>query len=257
VRPSSGAAERLLSDRLGAKRDQASARGRRYGPCARLSSATCTPTVRPRRSTSPGGGSPSAAVRGQAVRHAGRRAGARRNWTASLDGPWPTAPRRRLGRAAGSACCPISTPTSSWVSPGIACTGRGRRPRGGVTAWRQGPVIAGCAAAPYPPPRVLAPEPLNLGILAVPASAGGHRVSRQAAGGRPPGCGRGWARAGVASGLNAAGAVASPARSPGSAVPSRPGSRICGTAQREKTLNDCSRRSSLTEIGCGHQKVQN
>lgn len=102
--------------------------------------------------------------------------------------------------------------------------------RGGVTAWRHGPVIAGCAAAPYPPPRVLAPEPLKLGILVVPASAGGHRVSQQAAGGRPPGCGRGWARAGVASGLNAAGAAASPARSPGSAVPSRPGSRICGTA---------------------------
>jgi hypothetical protein len=54
--------------------------------------------------------------------------------------------------------------------------------RGGVTAWRHGPVIAGCAAAPYPPPRVLAPEPLKLGILAVPASAGGHRVSQQAAG---------------------------------------------------------------------------
>lgn len=102
--------------------------------------------------------------------------------------------------------------------------------RGGVTAWRHGPVIAGCAAAPYPPPRVLAPEPLKLGILVVPASAGGHRVSQQAAGGRPPGCGRGWARAGVASGLNAAGAAASPARSPGPAVPSRPGSRICGTA---------------------------
>ena len=102
--------------------------------------------------------------------------------------------------------------------------------RGGVTAWRHGPVIAGCAAAPYPPPRVLAPEPLKLGILVVPASAGGHRVSRQAAGGRAPGCGRGWARAGVASGLNAVGAAASPARSPGSAVPSRPGSRICGTA---------------------------
>ena len=54
----------------------------------------------------------------------------------------------------------------------------------------------------------------------VPAGSG-----RQA-----PGCGRGWARAGVASGLNAVGAAASPARSPGSAVPSRPGSRICGTA---------------------------
>jgi hypothetical protein len=40
----------------------------------------------------------------------------------------------------------------------------------------------------------------------------------------------GQAPAGVASGLNAAGAAAAPARSPGSAVPSAPGSPICGTA---------------------------
>lgn len=40
----------------------------------------------------------------------------------------------------------------------------------------------------------------------------------------------GQAPAGVASGLNAAGAAASPARSPGPAVPSPPGSPICGTA---------------------------
>jgi hypothetical protein len=44
------------------------------------------------------------------------------NWTASPDGPWPAAPRRRLGRTAGSACRPISMLTSSRVSPGLACT---------------------------------------------------------------------------------------------------------------------------------------
>jgi hypothetical protein len=69
--------------------------------------------------------------------------------------------------------------------------------RGGVTAWRHGPVIAGCAAAPDPPPRVLAPEPVKLGILVAPASAGVHGVSLQAAGGRPRGRARGWGRAGA------------------------------------------------------------
>jgi hypothetical protein len=67
--------------------------------------------------------------------------------------------------------------------------------RGGVTAWRHGPVIAGCAAAPDPPLRVLAPEPHELGILAVPAAACGHGKSLQAAGGRPGGRGQGWVRA--------------------------------------------------------------
>ena len=46
--------------------------------------------------------------------------------------------------------------------------------RGGVTAWRHGPVIAGCAAAPDPPPRVLAPEPVKPAIRGVRAAAGGH-----------------------------------------------------------------------------------
>jgi hypothetical protein len=63
-----------------------------------------------------------------------------------------------------------------------------------VTAWRHGPVISGCAAAPDPPPRVLAPEAVKLGILAVPAPAGGHGVSLQAAGGRPREQGRARAR---------------------------------------------------------------
>ena len=35
---------------------------------------------------------------------------------------------------------------------------------GGVTAWRHCPVIAGCVAAPDPPLRVLALEPVKFGI---------------------------------------------------------------------------------------------
>ena len=53
---------------------------------------------------------------------------------------------------------------------------------GGVTRWRQCPVIAGCAAAPDPPPRVPAPELLKPGILVVPAAPGVHRGRRPAAG---------------------------------------------------------------------------
>ena len=122
MRPSNGAAERLLADGLGAKRTRLPPRGRRYGPCAPSSRATCTPTIRLRRSTSPGGDSPSrrGPRPGCLARWPTRWSAS--NWTASLDGPWPVAPRRRLGRTPGSACCPISTPTASRVSPGIACT---------------------------------------------------------------------------------------------------------------------------------------
>ena len=110
--------------------------------------------------------------------------------------------------------------------------------RGGVTARRHGPVIAGCAAAPDPPPRVLAPEPLKLGILAVPAPAGVHGVSLQAAGGRPRGRTWGWGRAGAWMVRAAVQLLPSPLPehwNPGSRpgrlrVPSPPGSRICGTA---------------------------
>src|SRR5690348_11659957 len=49
---------------------------------------------------------------------------------------------------------------------------------GGVIAWRHRPVSSGGAAAPDPPLRVPAFEPLQLGVLVVPARAGGH-------GGRP------------------------------------------------------------------------
>lgn len=46
---------------------------------------------------------------------------------------------------------------------------------GGVIAGRQRPVIAGCPAAPDPPPRVHQPEPLELGIRVIRAVAGVHR----------------------------------------------------------------------------------
>jgi hypothetical protein len=59
----------------------------------------------------------------------------------------------------------------------------------GVARWRHCPVIAGCAAAPDPPPRVLAPEPLKSGILVVPAWPGVHGGRREVAG-RPQCCGR-------------------------------------------------------------------
>jgi hypothetical protein len=52
---------------------------------------------------------------------------------------------------------------------------------GGMPAGRHGPVIAGCAAAPNPPPWVLASEPLEVGVLVVPAVAGVHG-GRQRAG---------------------------------------------------------------------------
>jgi hypothetical protein len=61
------------------------------------------------------------------------------------------------------------------------------------------PVIAGCAAAPDSPPRVLAPEPLKFGILVVPAWPGVHGGRREVAG-RPRCCGRragAWMAAGA------------------------------------------------------------
>jgi hypothetical protein len=45
---------------------------------------------------------------------------------------------------------------------------------GEVIARRHRPVAAGCAAAPDPPPRVLAPEPLKFAVLVVPVPARGH-----------------------------------------------------------------------------------
>jgi hypothetical protein len=53
-------------------------------------------------------------------------------------------------------------------------TGADQLADGRVTGRRHGPVIAGGAAAPDPPLRVPAPEPVKLAILVVPAVAGGH-----------------------------------------------------------------------------------
>jgi hypothetical protein len=50
----------------------------------------------------------------------------------------------------------------------------------GVITWRHCPVIAGRLAAPDPPPRVLAPEPVKFGIQAPPAWAGVHGRGRPA-----------------------------------------------------------------------------
>jgi hypothetical protein len=60
---------------------------------------------------------------------------------------------------------------------------------GGVVWRRHCPVIAGCAAAPEPPPRVLAPERRKFGIPVVPARPGAHGGRRQVAG-TPWCCGR-------------------------------------------------------------------
>jgi hypothetical protein len=51
--------------------------------------------------------------------------------------------------------------------------------RGGVIAWRHRPVITGGAAAPDPPPRILAPEPLKAGVVVAAAVAGVHRGRRR------------------------------------------------------------------------------
>jgi hypothetical protein len=47
---------------------------------------------------------------------------------------------------------------------------------GGVIAWRQRPVAAGGMAAPDPPPRVLAPEPVKPALGGVRAAAGGGHL---------------------------------------------------------------------------------
>ena len=59
-------------------------------------------------------------------------------------------------------------------------TGADQLAHGRVTGRRQCPVIAGCAAAPDPPLRVLPPEPLELGILVFPAGAAGRGASWEA-----------------------------------------------------------------------------
>ena len=51
---------------------------------------------------------------------------------------------------------------------------------GGMAAWRHGPVLTGDAATPDRPPRILAPQPLEPGVLICPAPAGIHAENRQA-----------------------------------------------------------------------------
>src|SRR6266550_3661128 len=75
-------------------------------------------------------------------------------------------PSFRLGEAAGQT---------------TDVTGADQLADGQVTGRRHGPVIAGGAAAPDPPLRVLAPEPVKLAILVVPTVAGGHGGRWQAA----------------------------------------------------------------------------
>jgi len=57
----------------------------------------------------------------------------------------------------------------------IQVAGGDQPPLGGVIARRQCPVVPGGLAAPDPPPRVLAPQPVQSTGRVVPAVAGGHR----------------------------------------------------------------------------------
>jgi len=57
----------------------------------------------------------------------------------------------------------------------IQVTGGDQLPLGGVIAWRHCPVVPGGLAAPDPPPRVLAPQPVQAAGPVVPTTAGGHR----------------------------------------------------------------------------------
>ena len=57
----------------------------------------------------------------------------------------------------------------------IRVVGGDQLPLGGVIAWRQCPVVPGGLAAPNPPPRVLAPQPVKSAVPVVRAVAGGHR----------------------------------------------------------------------------------
>src|SRR5438876_737731 len=102
-------------------------------------------------------------------------------------------------------------------------TGTDQLARGQVTGRRQYPVVAGCAAAPDPPLRVLAPEPLEPGILVVPAGAAGHGARWPAAASRVAG---GWGRdgrIGTAATSLAAGSGMPASREPGTPGPGRPG----------------------------------
>jgi hypothetical protein len=111
------------------------------------------------------------------------------------------APAGRLDRLAGSGDTGLRAIVSLRLSEAAGqltdVTSADQPAHRGMTRRRQCPIIAGCAAAPDPPPRVSAPESVKVGILIVPAPPGVHRG--QWAAGRPNGCGR-WAGAWMAAG---------------------------------------------------------
>ena len=109
-------------------------------------------------------------------------------------GRTPRTPARRPGRTGSLAPAMLSLRAVPSLRPGEAAgeltdvVSADQLAHDGVARWRHCPVIAGCAAAPDPPPRVLAPEPLKFGILVVPAWPGVHGGRREIAG-RPRCCG--------------------------------------------------------------------
>jgi hypothetical protein len=72
----------------------------------------------------------------------------------------PVTPSVRLGEAAGEL---------------VEVTGADQLVHGGVIAWRQRPVVAGCVAAPDPPLRVLLPEPVKSGSWLAPLRPAARR----------------------------------------------------------------------------------
>jgi hypothetical protein len=197
-------------------------------------------------------------------------AGAARRWPQPAEGPSCLA-NRMVGRVRGWSCSGWLSGglvTGSWASAALRSWARpflrageaasefpevvsiDQLARGGVTAWWRGPVIAGCAAAPDPPPRVLAPEPLKLGILVIPASAGVHGVFLQAAGGRPRGRARGWGRAGAWMVRAAVQLLPSPCNLPGRL----PGSRCSGGQPRRAARRVIP--LTTRAAGCGRIRCQ-
>ena len=62
----------------------------------------------------------------------------------------------------------------------IEITGADQLAPGGMAAWRHGPVLTGDAAIPDRPPRILAPQLLEPGVLAGAAPVGVHAENRRA-----------------------------------------------------------------------------
>jgi hypothetical protein len=107
----------------------------------------------------------------------------------------PRNPARRPGWIGSSAPAMLSLRAMLSLGPGEAAgqltnvVNADQSAHGRVVWRRHCPVIAGCAAAPEPPPRVLAPERRKFGIPVVPARPGVHGGRRQVAG-TPWCCGR-------------------------------------------------------------------